>query len=163
RLHRSGELRGRRERQCRLGLVLAGNDQRVEEVERRRLDPHHGFVRPRHRIRPGPPFPGAPSPPGGGHTRPPLHSPRPPPPTRRHPARPPGRSVGARRRTTIPTRTTPAGGGRPGGRDGTGWGPPRRGGRDDRKMGPTADPVAGPDEAVVRVEAAALNFFDTLI
>src|SRR5262249_26669989 len=40
---------------------------------------------------------------------------------------------------------------------------PRVGGPDALEMGNVADPVAGPDEAVVRVEAAALNFFDTLI
>src|SRR5262245_36645929 len=39
----------------------------------------------------------------------------------------------------------------------------RLGGPDDLEIGNLADPVAGPDEAVVRVEAAALNFFDTLI
>jgi NADPH2:quinone reductase len=39
----------------------------------------------------------------------------------------------------------------------------RLGGPDDLEIGNVADPVAGPDEAIVRVEAAALNFFDTLI
>jgi NADPH2:quinone reductase len=34
---------------------------------------------------------------------------------------------------------------------------------DDLAIEDIADPVAGPDEAVVRVKAAALNFFDTLI
>lgn len=34
---------------------------------------------------------------------------------------------------------------------------------DDLELGDIAQPVAGPGEAVVRVKAAALNFFDTLI
>src|SRR6185312_1337892 len=34
---------------------------------------------------------------------------------------------------------------------------------DDLELADIADPVAGPGEAVVRIEAAALNFFDTLI
>ena len=29
---------------ARLGLVFAGDDQRVEEIQRRRRDPHHGFA-----------------------------------------------------------------------------------------------------------------------
>ena len=39
----------------------------------------------------------------------------------------------------------------------------RLGGPDDLEVQDVADPVPGPGEAVVRVEAAALNFFDTLI
>jgi NADPH:quinone reductase len=39
----------------------------------------------------------------------------------------------------------------------------RAGGPDDLIMGDVPEPVAGPGEAVVRVEAAALNFFDLLI
>lgn len=39
----------------------------------------------------------------------------------------------------------------------------RLGGPDDLELADLPDPVAGPDEAVVRVEAAGLNFFDTLI
>jgi NADPH2:quinone reductase len=39
----------------------------------------------------------------------------------------------------------------------------RLGGPDDLAIHDVADPVAGAGEAVVRVEAAALNFFDTLI
>src|SRR5215470_3686947 len=39
----------------------------------------------------------------------------------------------------------------------------RLGGPDDLEIRDLPDPVAGPGEAVVRVEAAALNFFDTLI
>ena len=39
----------------------------------------------------------------------------------------------------------------------------RLGGPDDLEIRELPDPVAGPGEAVVRVEAAALNFFDTLI
>jgi NADPH:quinone reductase len=39
----------------------------------------------------------------------------------------------------------------------------RLGGPDDLEIHDLADPVAGPGEVVVRVEAAALNFFDTLI
>jgi NADPH2:quinone reductase len=39
----------------------------------------------------------------------------------------------------------------------------RLGGPDDLTVEDIADPVAGPGEAVVRIEAAALNFFDTLI
>ena len=34
---------------------------------------------------------------------------------------------------------------------------------DDLELADIAEPTAGPGEAVVRVEAAALNFFDTLI
>jgi NADPH2:quinone reductase len=39
----------------------------------------------------------------------------------------------------------------------------RYGAPDDLSVETVADPIAGPGEAVVRVEAAALNFFDTLI
>jgi len=39
----------------------------------------------------------------------------------------------------------------------------RYGTPDDLELAEIADPVAGPGEAVVRIEAAALNFFDTLI
>src|SRR5262249_50295552 len=39
----------------------------------------------------------------------------------------------------------------------------RLGGPDALELADVPDPVAGPGEAVVRVEAAALNFFDTLI
>ncbi len=39
----------------------------------------------------------------------------------------------------------------------------RAGTPDELEMGDLPDPVAGPGEAVVRVAAAALNFFDTLI
>ena len=39
----------------------------------------------------------------------------------------------------------------------------RLGGPDDLEIHDLPDPVAGPGEVVVRVEAAALNFFDTLI
>ena len=39
----------------------------------------------------------------------------------------------------------------------------RLGGPDDLEIHDLADPIAGPGEVVVRVEAAALNFFDTLI
>jgi NADPH2:quinone reductase len=39
----------------------------------------------------------------------------------------------------------------------------RPGGPDDLVLSDLPDPVAGPGEAVVRVEAAGLNFFDTLI
>jgi len=39
----------------------------------------------------------------------------------------------------------------------------RLGGPDDLELGDVPDPVAGPGEVVVRVAAAALNFFDTLI
>src|SRR4051812_3812765 len=39
----------------------------------------------------------------------------------------------------------------------------RLGGPDDLELKDLPDPVPGPGEAVVRVEAAALNFFDTLI
>jgi NADPH2:quinone reductase len=39
----------------------------------------------------------------------------------------------------------------------------RPGGPDDLELRDIPDPVAGPGEAVVRVKAAALNFFDTLI
>ncbi len=34
---------------------------------------------------------------------------------------------------------------------------------DDLELADIADPEAGPDEAVVNIRAAALNFFDTLI
>jgi NADPH2:quinone reductase len=39
----------------------------------------------------------------------------------------------------------------------------RYGAPDDLELADIADPVAGPGEAVVRVKAAALNFFDNLI
>src|SRR5687768_16323075 len=39
----------------------------------------------------------------------------------------------------------------------------RAGTPDDLELGDLPDPVAGPGEAVIRVAAAALNFFDTLI
>jgi NADPH2:quinone reductase len=39
----------------------------------------------------------------------------------------------------------------------------RFGGPDDLELADIAPPVAGPGEAVVRIKAAALNFFDTLI
>jgi NADPH:quinone reductase len=39
----------------------------------------------------------------------------------------------------------------------------RTGGPDDLSLSDIPDPVAGPGEAIVRVKAAALNFFDTLI
>jgi NADPH2:quinone reductase len=39
----------------------------------------------------------------------------------------------------------------------------RYGGPDDLSLADIADPVAGPGQAVVKVAAAALNFFDTLI
>ncbi len=39
----------------------------------------------------------------------------------------------------------------------------RYGGPDDLELKELPDPVAGPNEVVVRVQAAALNFFDTLI
>lgn len=39
----------------------------------------------------------------------------------------------------------------------------RYGTPDDLELAEIADPVAGPGEAVVRIKAAALNFFDTLI
>jgi NADPH2:quinone reductase len=39
----------------------------------------------------------------------------------------------------------------------------RYGTPDDLELADIADPVAGPGEAVVRIQAAALNFFDTLI
>jgi NADPH2:quinone reductase len=39
----------------------------------------------------------------------------------------------------------------------------RLGGPDDLAIGEVPDPIAGPGQAVVRVEAAALNFFDLLI
>jgi NADPH:quinone reductase len=39
----------------------------------------------------------------------------------------------------------------------------RLGGPDDLELVDLPNPVPGPDEAVVRIEAAALNFFDTLI
>ena len=39
----------------------------------------------------------------------------------------------------------------------------RAGTPDDLTIGDLPDPVAGPGQAVVRVEAAALNFFDLLI
>ena len=40
----AGELGRRRERKRRLVLVFAGDDQRVEEIKRRGLDPHHGLA-----------------------------------------------------------------------------------------------------------------------
>ena len=46
----AGELGGGREREGRLVLVFAGDDQGVEEVQRRRLDAHHRFARPRRRL-----------------------------------------------------------------------------------------------------------------
>src|ERR1700760_3124172 len=39
----------------------------------------------------------------------------------------------------------------------------REGGPDDLSIGDLPDPVAGPGQALVRVEAVALNFFDLLI
>src|SRR6266852_1460019 len=39
----------------------------------------------------------------------------------------------------------------------------RFGGPDDLELKDLPDPVAGPDEVLVAVKAAALNFFDTLI
>jgi NADPH:quinone reductase len=39
----------------------------------------------------------------------------------------------------------------------------RYGGPDDLVLADVPDPIAGPGEAVVRIKAAALNFFDTLI
>jgi len=39
----------------------------------------------------------------------------------------------------------------------------RYGTPDDLELGDVPDPEAGPDEVIMRVEAAALNFFDTLI
>src|SRR5436189_2888845 len=39
----------------------------------------------------------------------------------------------------------------------------KAGGPDDLAIGDLPDPVAGPGQAVVRVEAVALNFFDLLI
>src|SRR6187549_3647253 len=39
----------------------------------------------------------------------------------------------------------------------------RYGGPDDLEVSELPDPTPGPGEAVVRVKAAALNFFDTLI
>jgi len=39
----------------------------------------------------------------------------------------------------------------------------RSSGPDDLVLAELPDPVAGPGEAVVRIEAAALNFFDALI
>ena len=39
----------------------------------------------------------------------------------------------------------------------------RAGTPDDLELGDLPDSVAGPGEAVVRIAAAALNFFDTLI
>src|SRR5947209_13270780 len=39
----------------------------------------------------------------------------------------------------------------------------RLGGPDDLEFADLSDPVPGPEEAVVRVEAVGLNFFDTLI
>src|SRR4051812_20071470 len=39
----------------------------------------------------------------------------------------------------------------------------RAGGPDDLAVGELPDPLAGPGQAVVRVEAVALNFFDLLI
>ena len=42
----AGEFGGGREREGRLVLVFAGDDQGVEEIQRRRLDAHHRFARP---------------------------------------------------------------------------------------------------------------------
>ena len=39
----------------------------------------------------------------------------------------------------------------------------RLGGPENLSIEDVADPVAGPGEALVRVNVAALNFFDTLI
>src|SRR4051794_1484834 len=39
----------------------------------------------------------------------------------------------------------------------------RYGGPDDLELADLPDPVPGPGEALVRVKAASLNFFDTLI
>jgi NADPH:quinone reductase-like Zn-dependent oxidoreductase len=39
----------------------------------------------------------------------------------------------------------------------------RHGTPDDLELADVPDPVAAPGEAVVRIKAAALNFFDTLI
>ena len=47
----AGEFRARRKRKRRLVLVLAGDDQQVEEIQRRGFDPHHGLARPGHRVR----------------------------------------------------------------------------------------------------------------
>ena len=47
----AGEFRPGRKRKRRLVLVLPGDDQQVEEVQRRGLDPHHGLARPGHRVR----------------------------------------------------------------------------------------------------------------
>src|SRR5579862_3811137 len=41
----AGEFRRRREWKRRLVLIFAGDDQRVEKVQRRGLDPHHGLAR----------------------------------------------------------------------------------------------------------------------
>ena len=40
----SGEFRRGRERKRRLVLIFAGDDQRVEEIQRRGFDAHHGFA-----------------------------------------------------------------------------------------------------------------------
>ncbi len=40
----AGEFRRRRKRKRRLVLIFAGDDQRVEEIERGRLDAHHGLA-----------------------------------------------------------------------------------------------------------------------
>jgi len=46
----AGELAPRRERKCRLGLVLAGDDQRIEEIEPDRRDPRDHLARSGDRI-----------------------------------------------------------------------------------------------------------------
>ena len=43
----AGEFGGGRKRERRLVLVFAGDDQGVEKVQRRRLDAHQDFARPR--------------------------------------------------------------------------------------------------------------------
>jgi len=50
RLDHAREFRGRRERKGRPVLVFSGNDQGVEEIQRRRLDAHHRFTRSGDRI-----------------------------------------------------------------------------------------------------------------
>ena len=40
----AGKLRRRRERKRRLVLIFAGDDQRIEEIQRRRFHPHHRFA-----------------------------------------------------------------------------------------------------------------------
>ena len=44
-LDHAGEFRRRRKRKRRLVLIFAGDDQRVEEIQRRRLYAHHRFAR----------------------------------------------------------------------------------------------------------------------